>query len=324
MELVWGEDPPRTAEKTLQSYVTRLRKGLGPEAIVRIIAPRTLASGSAFVIVLSPDADQTWLYLADGTNHKVWIMRRSDLEVVGEFGRGGRQVGQFLRPHGMSVDAKRGAMIVTTENPDGLALVDLGERRVLREFGSGGDAPHMVQLTADGAWAFASNTGSDKVSAVRLADGEIRDVAACKRPQGGVLTRDGATYYVTCSNSGKILAIDTQAMKVNGEIQTGVGVNRAALTPDGRTLAYSIGGDGAELGFADVATLKEVGRVSLGGSPLSCSLSKDGRYAFAGVQDNDEIYVVSVAARKVVQVIKTPAGAGPDPVMEIGEYRPPR
>ncbi|MEN8237938.1 MAG: BTAD domain-containing putative transcriptional regulator [Actinomycetota bacterium] len=35
VDMVWGEEPPRTAEKTLQSYVTRLRKGLGPESIVR-------------------------------------------------------------------------------------------------------------------------------------------------------------------------------------------------------------------------------------------------------------------------------------------------
>lgn len=72
----------------------------------KIIQPRTLASGSAFVIALSPDPDQEWLYLADGTNHKVWTLRRSDLEVVGDFGRGGRQVGQFLRPHGMGVDSQ--------------------------------------------------------------------------------------------------------------------------------------------------------------------------------------------------------------------------
>ena len=72
----------------------------------KVIAPATLASGSAFVIVLSPDAQQQWLYLADGTNHKVWILRRSDLAVVGEFGRGGRQAGQMLRPHGMSIDAR--------------------------------------------------------------------------------------------------------------------------------------------------------------------------------------------------------------------------
>ena len=72
----------------------------------KVIAPATLSSGSAFVPVLSPDAQQTWLYVADGTNHKVWILRRSDLEIVGDFGRGGRQVGQMLRPHGMSIDAQ--------------------------------------------------------------------------------------------------------------------------------------------------------------------------------------------------------------------------
>ena len=72
----------------------------------KLVAPDTRASGSAFVIALSPDEDQTWLYLADGTNHKVWVFRRSDLEEVGAFGRGGRQVGQFIRPHGMSVDSR--------------------------------------------------------------------------------------------------------------------------------------------------------------------------------------------------------------------------
>ncbi len=70
------------------------------------IAPETLASGSSFVPVLSKDPAQTWLYLADGTNHKVWILDRASLDVVGEFGRGGRQVGQFLRPHGMSIDSE--------------------------------------------------------------------------------------------------------------------------------------------------------------------------------------------------------------------------
>jgi predicted ATPase/DNA-binding SARP family transcriptional activator len=35
VRLVWGDEPPRTADKTLQSYVTRLRKGLGPDSIVR-------------------------------------------------------------------------------------------------------------------------------------------------------------------------------------------------------------------------------------------------------------------------------------------------
>ena len=78
----------------------------GQFVVEQTVAPLTRASGSAFVIALSPDADQRWLYLADGTNHKVWILRRSDLQIVGAFGRGGRQVGQFLRPHGMGIDSE--------------------------------------------------------------------------------------------------------------------------------------------------------------------------------------------------------------------------
>ncbi|WP_205346936.1 AfsR/SARP family transcriptional regulator [Pseudonocardia broussonetiae] len=48
VELVWGEDPPRTAEKTLQSYVVRLRKGLGAGSIVR--------TGAAYRLAVAPDA----------------------------------------------------------------------------------------------------------------------------------------------------------------------------------------------------------------------------------------------------------------------------
>src|SRR4029078_3800106 len=62
----------------------------------KVIAPATLSSGSAFVPVLSPDPQQTCLSVADGTNHKIWILRRSDLSIVGDFGRGGRQLGQML------------------------------------------------------------------------------------------------------------------------------------------------------------------------------------------------------------------------------------
>jgi predicted ATPase/class 3 adenylate cyclase len=48
VEMVWGAEPPRTADKTLQSYVTRLRKGLGPASIVR--------TGAAYRLDLDPDA----------------------------------------------------------------------------------------------------------------------------------------------------------------------------------------------------------------------------------------------------------------------------
>jgi DNA-binding beta-propeller fold protein YncE len=70
------------------------------------LAPETLAMGSVWDIALSHDPAQTYLYVPDGTNQKVWILRRSDLSVVGEFGRGGRNAGQFGWVHNLAVDSR--------------------------------------------------------------------------------------------------------------------------------------------------------------------------------------------------------------------------
>jgi predicted ATPase/DNA-binding SARP family transcriptional activator len=48
VDLVWGQDPPRTAGRTLQSYVVRLRKGLGHDSIVRV--------GAAYRLAVTPDS----------------------------------------------------------------------------------------------------------------------------------------------------------------------------------------------------------------------------------------------------------------------------
>ena len=48
VELMWGDAPPRTAEKTLQSYVVRLRAGLGADSIVR--------TGAAYRLAVPDDA----------------------------------------------------------------------------------------------------------------------------------------------------------------------------------------------------------------------------------------------------------------------------
>lgn len=73
------------------------------EAFVR---PTTLSMGSAWDIAFSPDSDQSWLYLADGTNNKVWILSRETLEVAGEFGRNGRYAGEFHWVHSLAIDSR--------------------------------------------------------------------------------------------------------------------------------------------------------------------------------------------------------------------------
>src|SRR4029450_10749353 len=66
------------------------------------IAKQSLGEGSVWDIAFSKDAQQTYLYLADGRNMKVHILRRDTLEELTSFGDGGRQPGQFFGVHSIA------------------------------------------------------------------------------------------------------------------------------------------------------------------------------------------------------------------------------
>ncbi len=70
------------------------------------LAPRTLSMGSVWDLDVSPDPEQRWLYVPDGTNNKLWVLDRETLEVAGSFGRGGRFAGNFMWVHNVAVDSR--------------------------------------------------------------------------------------------------------------------------------------------------------------------------------------------------------------------------
>lgn len=81
------------------------------------VAALTTASGSTWDIAFSRDADQEFIYVADGSNHKVHILDRDTLEVLAEFGDGGRQPGLFFGTHSIITDSL--GNIYTTETYEG-------------------------------------------------------------------------------------------------------------------------------------------------------------------------------------------------------------
>ena len=83
----------------------------------QFIAKNSLAEGSVWDIAFSKDPQQTYLYVADGRNMKVHILRRDTLEELTAFGDGGRQPGQFFGVHSIAVDSK--GNIYTTETYEG-------------------------------------------------------------------------------------------------------------------------------------------------------------------------------------------------------------
>ena len=81
-----------------------LRPRCGVEEQATWTPKRPCGIEAAFSIGFSHDVPQTYLYVADGGTHVITVLRRSDLEVVSEFGGPGVGPGQLGRPHNLSVD----------------------------------------------------------------------------------------------------------------------------------------------------------------------------------------------------------------------------
>lgn len=69
-----------------------------------VIEPKTGGLGTITDIALSPD--KKYLYVADMANGRVWILQRQSQEVLGYFGRTGRQAGQFTWLHSIATDSE--------------------------------------------------------------------------------------------------------------------------------------------------------------------------------------------------------------------------
>jgi DNA-binding beta-propeller fold protein YncE len=84
-----------------------------------VYEPDTRGSGSVWDLIPSEDPGQRYLLMADGTNNEVRIVVRESGEVIGSFGRPGRQAGDFHWVHNIAIDSQ--GSVYTSE-------VDTGKR----------------------------------------------------------------------------------------------------------------------------------------------------------------------------------------------------
>jgi DNA-binding beta-propeller fold protein YncE len=83
----------------------------------KVIAPLTRGDGSTWDIAFSRDPAQQFMYVADGKNMKVYVLKRASMEILTSFGDGGRQPGLFFAVHSIATDSR--GNIYTTETYEG-------------------------------------------------------------------------------------------------------------------------------------------------------------------------------------------------------------
>ena len=84
------------------------------------VSKATLGDGAVWDVAFSNDAQQRFLYVADGQDQKVFILRRDTLDIVSSFGGGGRYPGYFFGVGSVAVDSK--GNVYTGETYEGKRL----------------------------------------------------------------------------------------------------------------------------------------------------------------------------------------------------------
>jgi DNA-binding beta-propeller fold protein YncE len=95
-----------------------LRARCGAQEKASWAPKRPCGNEATFSLGFSHDGPQTYIYSADGGSHVINVLRRSDLEVVSEFGGPGVRVGQLGRPHNLTVDPSGNIFVGEAQGPE--------------------------------------------------------------------------------------------------------------------------------------------------------------------------------------------------------------
>jgi YVTN family beta-propeller protein len=128
------------------------------------------------------------------------------------------------------------------------------------------------------------------------------------------LTVDSAGKRLYVSRGNRVIAVDTEAEKVVGELTDTPGVHGVAIVPDLGRGFTSNGGDNTVTVF-DLKTLKAVGKVKVGGRPDAIMFDPSSHKVFTFNHGSKDATAVDPSAMSVagsVQLLGVPEAAVPD------------
>jgi len=161
--------------------------------------------------------------------------------------------------------------VVTLQENDELAILDLDAKRVLRTLPTGGRESHMVRLSPDAKRAYVTARRGEGTLSVVFLD-EERDpvvIPTGAGAEGLAVAPDGSEVWVLDRAAETISIVDTRTLAVVARLESRPNANRVAISTDGR--AYVTNGTSGTkiiqyLNVYDVATRAKLLEVPLRGS----------------------------------------------------------
>ena len=200
------------------------------------------------------------------------------------------------------------AKLAADKTKDGIAVVDVRTRAVLRVLPGGSD-PEEFDVDFSAGRVFVSNEDAGELSIVDLASGEVvRTVGVGGEPEGVRLRPDRKTVYVTSESDHAVTVVDAQSGAVLGDIDVGWRPRDAIFTADG-SRAYVSAEHGGTIAVVDVATSEVVSTVTLppGSLPMGLALSPDEARLYVANGRAGTVSVVDLAAGSVIANVRVGA-----------------
>jgi YVTN family beta-propeller protein len=134
--------------------------------------------------------------------------------------------------------------------------------------------PSHIAYSPDSATVFVSLQGTDRLIAVRTADGAVAwNARVCSTPAGVIWNR--GRILVGCMGEGHIAVVDPANGSVERVVQTGRGAHTMFLSRDGK-LIYATNRVDGSISVIDAATLEVKRTLSVPGGPDDLEFAPDG------------------------------------------------
>ncbi|MGQ0735017.1 MAG: YncE family protein [Acidobacteriota bacterium] len=233
--------------------------------------------GTIVLVDVATGGEQARVPIGTVIPHEVAVSPDGRLAVTGEYGPNdnpGRHVvvidvaqgrlagridlGPKSRPHSLVFMPDGRRVVVTLEQSDRIALVDVVDRRVLRAYSTGGREGHMVRLSPDAARAYVTSRGAEGTLSVISLDSEAPPVVipAGAGAEGLAVAPDGREVWVVNRIAASIAIVDTRSLNVIDTVAVPPDARRAEISAAGRVLVPHGGPDNAPAQYLSVYDAK--------------------------------------------------------------------
>ncbi len=253
------------------------------------------------------------------------------IDLVGQKQKGVIDLGALRGPHGL--DFVQGKVWFTAEAAKVIGSYDPATDKIDWVMGTGQNRTHMIYVFPGAKRILTTNVSSATVTILDHTEGPAgmppgppagmqgrplpgppggdwneTVIAVGRGSEGFDVTPDLKQAWVANAGDGTISVIDIDAKKVTATLAANArGANRLKFTPDGKLALISAG---PELVIFDVASQKEVKRLTIGHGSGGVLVQPDGQRAFIACSGDAYVAVIDMKSLSITGHIE--AGGNPD------------